>query len=202
MPKDDTSAESESSKRTEGFEVAFLPWLGWKRKIAVGPVIFSPCELETLGEPAVREYLSRYFPRYVEVDGSPIEILVLPEHAGVTGFRYHTNPDRLALKRAAAGLAVSVILVIQTMLTAKVAVRQHWGLALGFTVIMVELFAVAVILPTTYFVSGLLLTIPYYVMTNIARHSFANSLTQQVIRRYAIVGFLTLAMTMLTAPWS
>jgi hypothetical protein len=109
MPKDATPAESESSKRTEGFEVAFLPWLAWKRKIAVGPVISSPCELQNLGEPPVREYLSRYFPRYVEVDGSPIGILVLAEHAGVTGFRYHTDQERLALKRAADALAFSAI---------------------------------------------------------------------------------------------
>ena len=109
MPKDGTPAEIESSKRTEGFEVAFLPWLGWKHKIAVGPVISSPCEVQNLGELPVREYLSRYFPRYVEVDGSPIEILVLAEHAGITGFRYHTDQERLALKRAAAALAFSAI---------------------------------------------------------------------------------------------
>lgn len=105
----EATVELEGSNRTEGFEVAFLPWLGVERSITVGPVTFSPFELGSVAEPAAREYLSRYFRRYVEVDGKPLRVIVLARRAGVTDFRYHTELERLDLRRAVAALALSGI---------------------------------------------------------------------------------------------
>lgn len=94
---------------TEGFEVAFLPWLGWEREIAVGPVRLLSFRLEDVTDPMVREYLARYFPRYTEVDGSPLRNLVFARQEGVGGFRYHTDAERITLRRAAAIVAFSAI---------------------------------------------------------------------------------------------
>ncbi|MDD5558409.1 hypothetical protein [Candidatus Methylomirabilis sp.] len=109
MVKSKATVESEGSNLTNKFEVAFLPWLGVERNIAVGPVTFSPFEPGSILEPTVREYLSRYFRRYVEVDSTPLGGIVLARHAGVADFRYHTDLERLNLKRAVAALALSGI---------------------------------------------------------------------------------------------
>lgn len=105
----DAIVEPEGAGVTEWFEVAFLPWLGLQRTITVGPVTFSPFELGSVVKPSTRDYLSRYFPRYVEVDGEPVRVIVVARHTGVTGFRYHTQPERLDLMRAASALSFSGI---------------------------------------------------------------------------------------------
>ena len=105
----EATVEPEGAGVTEGFEAAFLPWLGMAKSISVGPVTFSPFEPESEAEPVVREYLGRYFPRYVEVDGEPIRVIVVARHTGVTGLRYHTPPERLDLTRAASALSLSGI---------------------------------------------------------------------------------------------
>jgi hypothetical protein len=109
MTEAETIVEPAGSNPEEGFEVGFLPWLGVERSMTVGPVTFSPFDLESVAQPAVREYLGRYFPRYVEVDGDLIRVIVLARHIGVTDFRYHSEPERLDLRRAAAALALSGI---------------------------------------------------------------------------------------------
>lgn len=109
MVEGEAIVESEGSNLADKFEVAFLPWLGVERSITVGPVTFSPFELGSVPEPAVREYLSRYFRRYVEVDGEPLQAVVLARHTDVTGFRYHTELERLELMRATTALALSGI---------------------------------------------------------------------------------------------
>lgn len=105
----DAIVEPEGAGVTEGFEVAFLPWLGLQQTVTVGPVTFSPFEPGSVAEPSIRDYLSRYFPRYVEVDGEPVRVIVVARHTGVTGFRYHTQPERLDLMRAASALSFSGI---------------------------------------------------------------------------------------------
>lgn len=109
MTEAETIVEPAGLNPEEGFEVGFLPWLGVERSMTVGPVTFSPFDLESVAEPPVREYLGRYFPRYVEVDGDLIRVIVLARHIGVTDFRYHSEPERLDLRRAAAALALSGI---------------------------------------------------------------------------------------------
>lgn len=109
MVESEAMVEPEGSNLTGKFEVAFLPWLGMKQSITVGPVTFSPFELGSVQEPAARDYLKRYFRRYVEVDGMPLRDIVLARHAGVRDFRYHTELERLDLSRAAAALALSGI---------------------------------------------------------------------------------------------
>ena len=109
MTNDALALEPEAVKPAEGFEVAFLPWLGWEQEIVVGPVSFSPFRLDSVAEPAVREYLGRYFSRYREVDGTPVGTIALATHRAKVGFRRHTPEETQALRRAVTALAIAFI---------------------------------------------------------------------------------------------
>lgn len=109
MNNQDSNSRDERRDSVEQLEVAFLPWLGINREITVGPVTLVPYEPGTVAESSVREYLERYFPRYMEVDGTPVRDVLIAKHASVTGFRHHTDVERGALARAAACLAFSTI---------------------------------------------------------------------------------------------
>ncbi len=107
MTDDALAVNSQVVSPPEGFEVAFLPWLGWEREIVVGPVSVSPFRLDSIPEPVVREYLRRYFPRYTDVDGMPVGAIALATHRGKVGFGRHTPEEKQALQRAVTALAIA-----------------------------------------------------------------------------------------------
>ncbi|MBI4414833.1 MAG: hypothetical protein HY566_01170 [Candidatus Kerfeldbacteria bacterium] len=99
------------------------------------------------------------------------------------------------------GAVVSVALSFQVLWTSKVALSRAWIMLVVYGVIMFEIFGAVSILPTTFFVAGLLLAVPHYLMMNLARHSFRDQLDHRVLRRYAIIGSAALLVTLLSAPW-
>ncbi|MFQ5944248.1 MAG: hypothetical protein ACE5JF_11910 [Anaerolineales bacterium] len=111
------NAEGLEPAPAAGFEIAFLPWLGMNREMTAGPVAFSPLQVQAVQDPEVREYLDRYLPRYREVDGGPVELVVVARHEGVTGFRYHTANEQIDLIRATSVLALAMIAKAQILRT-------------------------------------------------------------------------------------
>ncbi len=109
MRDGEVAVQAEQEEAVAGYEVAFLPWLGINGEIAVGRVTISPFEPGAVTEPAVRDYLNRYFPRYMEVDATPVEVILVSKYPSVENFRYHTDLERRILARAAASLAVFAI---------------------------------------------------------------------------------------------
>lgn len=99
------------------------------------------------------------------------------------------------------GACIIVVLVLHQMWSAKVPFAEHWVFMSIMMLVMLELFGSILYLPTTFFASGLFLIIPYYVLTNIARHRLRGSFTPRDIARYAVIGSVALLATLLTAPW-
>ncbi len=102
----------------------------------------------------------------------------------------------------AVGTAAAAIFAFQMLAHSKVVVRERWDLFGGLALIMAEVFGVVALLPTTQYVAGLLIAIPYYLMMSITRHALRNTLTRSVLLRNAILGVLTFTVTVLAAPWS
>jgi hypothetical protein len=117
MNQDDAALNAEGPEPAAGFEIAFLPWLGINRETTVGTVTFSPLQVQAVQDPVVREYLDRYLPRYREVDGGSVELVVVARHEGVTGFRYHKANEQVDLIRATSVLALAMIAKAQILRT-------------------------------------------------------------------------------------
>lgn len=97
------------------------------------------------------------------------------------------------------GLILFVFLLFQTnKLESHDAMLQTFV----YLLVMIELLGVVSFLPTSYFVSSVLLTIPYYLMGNLVRHNVRGTLRRGVIFRYLSVGISTFVLALLTAPWS
>ncbi len=117
MNQDLATANAEGLEPAAGFEIAFLPWLGMNRGTTVGSVTFSPLQVQAVQDPVVREYLARYLPRYREVDGGPVELVVGARHEGVTGFRHHAPNEQSDLIRGTSVLALAMIAKTQVLQT-------------------------------------------------------------------------------------
>lgn len=100
------------------------------------------------------------------------------------------------------GTLVSVLFALQIVLGSKISWKRGSLLMFGVTLIMLELFLSISILPTTFFVAGLLMAIPYYLMMNLIRHAFRDALSMKVILRNGIIGAVSFALTLLVAPWT
>ncbi|MFH1171029.1 MAG: hypothetical protein V1778_00630 [bacterium] len=99
-------------------------------------------------------------------------------------------------------VVVSALFAIQFSLGSKLPWGRSWPYLLVVAMVMLELFMAIAMLPTTYFVAGILLAVPYYLMMNIARHALRNTLRRSVLVRNIILGIIIFAVTFSTAPWT
>lgn len=99
-------------------------------------------------------------------------------------------------------LALTMFFSIQILWSIKHEQRRSWALIFVMMLVLMEFFGVASILPTTFFVAGFLVAIPYYLMTNVMRHSLRATLTRGVVLRNAIIGGLAFVVTLAVAPWT
>lgn len=142
----------------------------------------------------------RYQPYALENIASYLNLLVVFFFASsLFAMRVFLNVPLLIL--VPLGAVISVVLSFQVLWTSKVPLSRAWVMLVVYGVIMLEIFGAVSMLPTTFFVAGLLLAVPHYLMMNLARHSFRNQLDRRVLRRYAIIGSATLLVTLLSAPW-
>lgn len=100
------------------------------------------------------------------------------------------------------GMCFSALFSFQLLWGSSISRARIWVLLSAIAFMMIEIFAVVILLPTTFFVAGLLLVIPYYLMMNITRHAVRDTLTRSVILRNTAVGVVGFAATLLAAPWT
>lgn len=99
----------------------------------------------------------------------------------------------------------AVVIMVFTLLMSwinKLQTPDAGVLNLVHLVVMIELLGIVSLLPTSFFVSALLLTVPYYLMANLIRHSVRGTLKRDVVYRYMTVSLSAFLITLLTAPWS
>ncbi len=100
------------------------------------------------------------------------------------------------------GFGLAIYTTLQMLWSLKVSLGEGLVYALIQILIMVELFGAVVFLPTSFFVGGLCIAIPYYSMANLSRHALRDTLDARVVRRYATIGGIALLVALTTAPWT
>lgn len=120
--------------------------------------------------------------------------------SSLSAARVFVNVSMFVLAPAAA--LFIVLLLLQLAWSAKVPLRENLPILLTEAMVMSELAAVVLLLPTSFYAAGLLLTVPYFLMVNVTRHHVRGTLAKPVVVRYAAIGMLTLVVTFATAPWT
>lgn len=67
--------------------------------------------------------------------------------------------------------------------------------------LMGELFASLIMLPTTFWVKGLLVTIGFYIITGLSRCALTSVLSTILLKRYLLWGSFIVIAILITAPW-
>lgn len=143
----------------------------------------------------------RYQPNALEHIGSYLHLLtVFMSFSSLFALRVFVNVSFLLLLPA--GMLLVTLLVAQSFWMQKSSIVQGRFLFLTQVLVLAELMGALGYLPTTFYVSGLLLTVPYYLMTNLARHHVRGHLDRNVLLRYTVIGAAVLTLTFLTAPWT
>lgn len=73
--------------------------------------------------------------------------------------------------------------------------------AVVFGLLATEMTWAVHFLPTHYWVDSVIVTIPFYIALHLVRHELNGTLNPQIIRRYASIGIVGLAVVLLTAQW-
>lgn len=99
------------------------------------------------------------------------------------------------------GFLVTFVLIYQIIWINKVAVRAKMIYLFVLSFILTEAFWVIHFLPTSYLVSGLILSLFFYLIVNLARIHLKAGLTKEVVRRYLLIAIIVLLLTLTTARW-
>ena len=79
--------------------------------------------------------------------------------------------------------------------------KSAWPYVLVISIATLQVFMVVSFLPTSIYVSGLLVTLAYYVMTGISRNWLLDIKDKKVIQRYLIISSVFFILILLTAKW-
>lgn len=96
---------------------------------------------------------------------------------------------------------ITILISYQTLWANKIDFKRARLFILIIGIILTELYWCVDFLPTSYFVNAVILIIFYYIVINISRDYLLNVLNKKSVRRYLIVSFLVLILTLATAPW-
>lgn len=96
---------------------------------------------------------------------------------------------------------VTIFLVKFQMFINKINSVNQWLFIFTITLIIVELFSIILILPTSIYVNGLLLTSIFYILTGLSKEYLLQDLEKKVIIKYITITLILLTLTLITARW-
>lgn len=98
-------------------------------------------------------------------------------------------------------LVVTAMLVWQTFWVQKIAWQKAKWYILVLTVVMTQVVVALYYWPVSFFVSGILLTLLFYVLLHLSRHHLTDTLTKQLLWRYLFTSLVALVILLVTARW-
>lgn len=98
-------------------------------------------------------------------------------------------------------LIFTLTLNYQSFWVNKIDFKKSVLFTLIIGLIFLELFWAIFYLPTGYFVNAVILVVIYYIIMNISRDFLVNILEKKQIKKYLIIGFAVLTITLATAQW-
>jgi len=98
-------------------------------------------------------------------------------------------------------LPLLYLLFMQVMLASHLTWRFGSLFAIISMIVIGEIFIALTVLPTSYWVKGLLVTISFYIVTGLSRCELTSIISSALIRRYVMWGFGIIVLILLSAPW-
>ena len=99
-------------------------------------------------------------------------------------------------------ILITLILLQQNFWANKIIDKKKRFFMASITLLMTELYLVLGYLPTGFYVNGIILTVVYYLLVEIARMSLLKELNAKDLRRKIIISFLALALIFITSRWN
>lgn len=96
---------------------------------------------------------------------------------------------------------IATLLTHQMVWASGATLKSAWPYVLVISIVTLQVFMVVSLLPTSIYVSGLLVTLTYYVMTGISRNWLLDIKDNKVIQRYLIISSIFFILILLTAKW-
>jgi hypothetical protein len=98
-------------------------------------------------------------------------------------------------------LVIVALLIYETMWINKFFSFKKWIYILVISLISVETFWAVTFLPVSFYVSGAILTIVYYILSGLSRNYLLGILDKRILKRYLIVSIIVLILILGTAKW-
>jgi len=97
---------------------------------------------------------------------------------------------------------ITASIIWQALWSQKVAWSRSRWFILGISFFITEWVIVLHYWPTSFFVTGVLLTLGLYLLLHLSRYYLADTLTRSLVWRYVTIGSVAVLVLLLTAQWS
>lgn len=98
-------------------------------------------------------------------------------------------------------IVITALLVWQTFWSQKIAWERARPFVLYITLVMTEMVWLLHYWPVSFFVSGLTLTLTFYMLLHLSRHQLTETLTRTVAWRYVTISVIALTLLYGSARW-
>ena len=96
---------------------------------------------------------------------------------------------------------LTALLVYQLFWASQAPIASSLPHVLVIAIVVTEIFAVVNFLPTSVYVSGLIVTVVYYLLSGLSRNWLLNIRESRVVVRYLTISFISLMLILLSAKW-
>lgn len=96
---------------------------------------------------------------------------------------------------------LSFILHLQTMQASHVKLRRALLYSLVASLLITELFASLLFWPSAFLVSGIIITVAFYMLTGVSRCMLTSVLSRKLIGKYLAWGSFIISAILITADW-
>ncbi len=96
---------------------------------------------------------------------------------------------------------INFLLIYQLTWSNGILFNDSWPYILVITIVLTEIFWAVSFLPTSVYVSGLLVAIGYYLTAGLARNWLLGIKEKKVVLRYLFISSISLVIVLITAKW-
>lgn len=98
-------------------------------------------------------------------------------------------------------ILVNILITSQVIWASGVTLKVGWAYLLVIPLVLAEMFLAVSYLPTSIYVSGLIVTLTYYLISGLGRNWLLEIKNKEVILRYLILSIVIFFIILITAKW-
>lgn len=121
--------------------------------------------------------------------------------SAIFGLREFVNLPQVFYVLIVASVIITILIVYQVFWANQLLTQANYVYIFIISIVLVQITWVSAFLSISYYITGLIVAICYYIIIGLTRFYLLGTLTGPLVRQYLIFGFLSLFLVLFTSRW-